>query len=297
MFKPKIVKDVPMALSGMRIEGSNLYGGVMDASQNNIAANMASYTAPNAPAKTMAPGAGPQSTGGGVSGGQIAGAFGSAVTGVTQIAGHIKEAGVDRNWLLNEDDDRAAYGARPSVGRTVGKSAMSGAAAGAAIGSVFPGIGTVVGGVVGGAVGAVAGWIGGARKRKEYDRDMLARQQAKINRRQTNSNQLFLTETYEDGGTIDADYEDVTDYAPSHAVVLGGKLHSQGGNPIIDTETGEKVYETEKGEILFTEQQTQDIEARIAQFDSTQDQKHLLFLGRIVKDILDKETVDNSNKK
>lgn len=299
MFKPKVIKDeekVPMAFSGMRIEGSNLYSGVMDSSQNNIAANMASYTAPNAPARTVATGAGSQAGRQGISGGQVAGALGSAIGGVTEIANTIKGAEVNRDWLINEDDDKAAYGARPNVGKTVGKSALSGAAAGAAIGSVIPGIGTVIGGVVGGVVGAAAGWIGGTNKRKKYERDLAQRTAAKSYRQQQLSNQLFLTETFEDGGTIDADYEDVTDSAPSQAVILGGALHSQGGNPIVDSETGEKLYETERGEILFTEEQTKAIEDRIAQFDSSQDQKHLLFLGKIVKDILDKDTKDNTKK-
>lgn len=295
MTKTEEKKPVQMAFSGLRVQGSDLYSGVLDSSQNNIASSMASYNSPSAPAKTFAGGSGGR-TGGGISGGQIAGAAGAAVNGVTEIAGHIKAAEVNRDWLIAQDDDRVAYGAAPKVGRTVGKSALSGAAAGAAVGSVFPGIGTVIGGAVGAVVGAAAGWIGGKRKERKYKRDMLARQKAVNDRRNTLSREWFLTETYEDGGVIDIEHEEVPWSADSHAVVLGGSLHSQGGNPIVDAVTGEKLYETEKGEILFTESQTKSIEDRINAFHQSGDERHLLFLGQIVKEIILTSTKDNSGK-
>ncbi len=278
MIYPVQKKKVPKAYSGMNLE--NYRGGAAASSDVGAATKGMDFSSSfgNKPAVK------------GVSGGGAMQAAGAAIQGVTEISGHIKAAGVDRQWLLAEDSDQKAYGAKPNVGKTVGKSALSGAAAGATIGSVVPGIGTAIGAVVGGAAGAVVGLVGGNKKKKKYYRDMRDRQLAVNQRRNEAANRTFLQPTFAQGGEIDAAGGDDNDFA----VVLGGNLHKDGGNAIIDAKTGEKKFETEKSEILFSGTQSATIDSHITKFDSTGDEYCLVELGKSVRSIIKNKTKDNS---
>lgn len=49
-------------------------------------------------------------------------------------------------------------------------------------------------------------------------------------------------------------------FARGGSILLGGKSHARGGNPIVDTKTGQVVAETEKGELLYERKATEGIE-------------------------------------
>ena len=82
----------------------------------------------------------------------------------------------------NKELDRVK---KENTGNTL-KAVGSGAALGAAAGSVIPGLGTAVGAVVGAGVGLITGLFGGASRKRRY-REMLAKQNAKINALQDSS--------------------------------------------------------------------------------------------------------------
>ena len=100
--------------------------------------------------------------------------------------------------------------------------------------------------------------------------------------------------TFSQGGDLPEGAPDVS--IDGNAVVLGGEHHKDGGNSVIDAESGEKIAETEREELLLTKQQTQGLESHIAMYDKTNDVSHLLEIGKSMKQIVDKQMVDNSGK-
>lgn len=82
----------------------------------------------------------------------------------------------------NKELDRVK---KENTGNTL-KATGSGAALGAAAGSIIPGLGTAAGAVIGGAIGLFTGLFGGASRKRKY-REMLAKQNAKINALQDSS--------------------------------------------------------------------------------------------------------------
>ena len=82
----------------------------------------------------------------------------------------------------NKELDRVK---KENTGNTL-KTVGSGAALGAAAGSIIPGLGTAAGAVIGGAIGLFTGLFGGASRKRRY-REMLAKQNAKINALQDSS--------------------------------------------------------------------------------------------------------------
>jgi len=78
------------------------------------------------------------------------------------------------------------------------------------------------------------------------------------------------------------------------SVILGGQRHHEGnpvhgkGNPGIDPSTGEKQFETEKGELLLNIQQTEMLNQAVSQGDS-------YGIGVVMAEILS-NTIDNSGE-
>ncbi len=138
----------------------------------------------------------------------------------------------------------------------------------------------------------VGGLLRAKRNSKEQERMERLKEAKDTQEASLKSNQKFTKLTYAEGGTIPGQ----TDYAKGEAVVLGGKTHEEGGNALIDEETGEKVAETEREELLFSADQTQKIENHISMYDKTSDQKYLIELGRCVQKIILTDTVDHSKQ-
>lgn len=142
----------------------------------------------------------------------------------------------------------------------------------------------------------VLGSFAKSRRMKEEKRKLQEKKEnAALNRLTAESNAVSNTLTYEDGGEIpDIDLNDQA--VQDRAVVLGGSLHEDGGNPIIDANTGEKIAETETEELLLTKEQTDNIERHVAMYDNTMDKEHLLEIGKIIKNIVENEMIDYSGK-
>jgi hypothetical protein len=82
--------------------------------------------------------------------------------------------------------------------------------------------------------------------------------------------------------------------AEGKAVVLGGSLHEDGGNPVTD-KTGKVIVETEREELLLDDAHTTTLDKHIEAYDRTSDDSHHLKLGKLVKELID-NSVDNSGK-
>lgn len=205
-----------------------------------------------------------------------------------QLAGGlIKKAGTkDLGYGVSDTSGAASF-----LGSTV-----SGAAKGLEMGSSFGLPGAIVGTAVGAGIGQITGAIDAIKNdsesafRKRDAREM----EAVVSRNQEGTsayNELEQKQVMKDGGEI-PDGEDQPQ--KEEAVILGGKRHKEGGNDIVD-ETGEKVAETEREEIIFTKEQTEMIERSISLIDSG-DKEQYVALGSYVKDIILNRTEDNSGK-
>jgi hypothetical protein len=117
----------------------------------------------------------------------------------------------------------------------------------------------------------------------------LAKESAEAQKR---SNSMFSKLTFEDGGSIPGNGTGSQD----KAVILSGKTHDDGGNPIVDAETGDVVAETEREELLLTKAQTEMIENHITLYNKTGDKEHFIHLGKIVAGIIRNETIDHTKK-
>jgi hypothetical protein len=274
-------KKVRKAYSGMDIDTTPLTQNAYQGAQTRVSASILDR-ASNAGGSSFASGLS-KSGGQGISGAGIANAAGALYQGYQGVSAAIKAEDVNRDALIRERDDKVAYGAKPNVGRATLKSAASGAAAGAAVGSVVPGVGTVIGGAVGAVGGAVAGFVGSKAKERKYKAAMRDRMKEMSRVRNVESGQEYLTPTYAAGGAIAAP----ENKSGEQAVVLGGNLHEEGGNPVVDLKTGEKVVETEREEMMFTGEQTKQIEDLIESFGKTQDEFELIKLGKLVQTIVE----------
>ncbi|UJP63996.1 hypothetical protein [Mongoliitalea daihaiensis] len=202
-------------------------------------------------------------------------------TGVGQAAGGVG------NILRNAGTRDIGFGvSHTSTGANIGASAMEWAGKGAQFGKFGLAAGALVGGVM--------GLIGSRNsKRKAYaERDSRELQAIEAGNADSRSvyNQLEAN-MMEDGGQLPPSEDE---QGEEQAVILGGKRHSEGGNDVID-ESGEKVAETEREEIIFTKEQTELIETlcgEIKQGDETAYER----LGSYIKDIILNRTKDNSGK-
>lgn len=140
-----------------------------------------------------------------------------------------------------------------------------------------------------------AGIVKGKRKADEAQKLNQQLQIAEGNQVQKESNETYGQLSYKDGGEL-LDREPDRDDVQDQAVVLGGESHANGGNAVVDADTGEKVAETEKEELLFTKEQTESIEKQIALYVQTKDQTYLVKLGEIVQDIVRNQMKDYSGK-
>jgi hypothetical protein len=128
----------------------------------------------------------------------------------------------------------------------------------------------------------------GKRQTKEFEKEKRRQENLATNSLNAQSNSAFGTLTFEKGGSIPG--------VQDQAVVLGGEMHEDGGNAVLDARTGEKVAETEREELLFTKAQTESIEKHIAAFEKTSDVSHLLALGKMIQDIVNNNMIDYSGK-
>lgn len=201
--------------------------------------------------------------------------------------GLIKKVGTkDLGYGVSDTAGAASY-----LGSTV-----SGIGKGVEMGSAFGAPGIVIGAIGGAAVGSITGAVDAIKN----DKDSAFRKRDSLEMGavtdQNNAgvsayNQLEQKQVMADGGEV----PEGEDQAPNDkAVILGGKLHKDGGNDIID-ETGQKVAETEREEILFTKEQTEQIERSIAMIASGNEEEYEN-LGSYVKEVILNRTEDNSGK-
>jgi hypothetical protein len=119
-------------------------------------------------------------------------------------------------------------------------------------------------------------------EKEEAEREMVE------NRKKSNA--MFSKLTYEDGGEL----PDTGNTSSDESVILSGKSHEEGGNPILDDD-GNMVAETEKEELIVSLNDTKDIEYLIENYKSIGDDKYLIAIGKKMKSVISK-TKDFSKK-
>jgi hypothetical protein len=160
-------------------------------------------------------------------------------------------------------------------------------AAGAKIGGPM---GLAIGAGVGMTAGMVSGFVNGKKDKAEaeslFKTNMSGalNKQAKESRANYGSLGSYKSRSYSNGGSI----------ADGKAVIMGGKLHKDGGNPIVNAEDGQKIAETEREELLLTSEQTDLVDEYVLKFENEKSNTILEQLGRKFQNILLHETIDNS---
>lgn len=277
---------------GGGLSGSGLYGDSLSGAQARGAAsitdraNNSSGTASFSRGLSQASNGNERQRGAGINGGNVSG----IVNGTIGLIDAYNSEKVDRDSVVYNKNDKQVYGGGPNVGRAALKGAGSGAALGASVGSFFPGAGTAIGGAVGAVAGAAVGFFGAKSAQRKYKQAVKDREKEMTRVQNIDSNAQYLTQTFAAGGAIAAPESK----SGENAVVLGGNLHEDGGNPVVDGKTGEKVLETEREELMFTSEQTKEIESLIGKFESGNDELDLIRLGQYVKTIVDTQMTDNS---
>lgn len=196
------------------------------------------------------------------------------------------------NLVSNIGKKKLGYGIEhQGVGASAAGVGLKGAGAGYEIGKNF--------GPMGAAIGAGAGLIGGAtvglikgNKLKEEAEDKFTQLQgnaitdvSRQSRKKYGTLQRYKGRVYEEGGRI-----------PSMSVILGGKLHKDGGNAIVFKKDNKKVAETEMEELLLSHAHTKEIDGLIGKYDKTNLNISLEKLGKSIQRILLNETKDNSGR-
>lgn len=183
------------------------------------------------------------------------------------------------------------------VGANTAGTALQGAGTGAKIGSMLGPKGAVIGAGLGLTAGAVGGLITGKKDKLEAENEFRQRQGEAIGDVSRRSRKKYGTlqgyqgsQYFKSGGKLLQGKEG----DGSKSVILGGKLHKDGGNDIVKADTKEKIAETEREELLLSFGHTQEVEKLMAKYDETKLDTVLEKLGKTVQRILLNETTDNS---
>lgn len=222
--------------------------------------------------------------------------------GLSTAAPAIGSLGTLAGGLIKKAGTRdLGYGVKDTSGvASVLGSSVSGAARGAELGGSFGPAGLLIGGLAGAAVGGLTGAFDALKNDRESafrKRDALEMQAVTDRNNEGVSfyNSLEEKQLMQQGGELPAKGgEKKAPEAREEAVVLGGKFHREGGNDILDS-SGAKVAETEREELLFTGEQTEQIERSIAIIDAGNGQEYL-HLGSYVRELILNRTRDESGK-
>jgi hypothetical protein len=177
------------------------------------------------------------------------------------------------------------------VGSATAGSAIDMGSKGLKIGSKFGAPGAIIGAGVGIVAGGVTGFVNGKQAKEKALSQFKTNMSGELNKqaKQSRINYAGLAgykaTSYKNGGPIDVSKK---------AVIMGGNLHKDGGNPIVNTDSGEKIAETEREELLLTSTQTSEIEDFIRVYENKKLNNTLENLGKRFQEIILNETIDNS---
>ena len=177
------------------------------------------------------------------------------------------------------------------VGAATAGGALKGAGTGYQFGKMLGPQGAVAGAAIGAAVGATSSFINAKDEKKKalsqfkINLSDAINTEAKKSRADYAGIGSYKAQSYEKGGKIDP---------TGKAVIMGGKLHKDGGNPIVRIDTGQKIAETEREELLLTSAQTEELEVLMKAYESKKLETQLVNLGKRIQEIIMNETIDNS---
>jgi hypothetical protein len=162
------------------------------------------------------------------------------------------------------------------------------------------------------APGILAGALGidfGMSRKDKAMQEMLKKKDALANKEYLKNNTAYNAKyglakkgmKFQEGGKLES-------FNTNNNVILKGVLHSQKndlgdkGIPVMDCSTGscEKVAEIEKEELVFIKDVTRQIDSYVMKYNRTKDKETrnqiATQLGQFVKQQLDKNTIDNTEK-
>jgi hypothetical protein len=169
------------------------------------------------------------------------------------------------------------------VGAATAGGALSGAAMGFQVGKNFGVPGAIIGTGVGLVTGGAKGLINAKEEKKKALSQVKINMSDSINSASKNSKNQYASL----GGFKHASYAQGGKFMnEDKAVIMGGKRHKDGGNPIVFAENGEKIAETEREELLLTYKQTSELESMIEKFDSSKSESVMVSLGKRIQEIL-----------
>lgn len=202
--------------------------------------------------------------------------------------------------ISNIGKKNIGYGvSHKGVGASTAGSAIKTAGIGMEIGSKFGGFGGVIGAGAGLVAGTAIGLINAKKDKIEAYGEFRQRQGEAITDASRTSKKKYGTlqgytgtALYKRGGKVDG--AETLGSKGNLSVILGGKLHKDGGNDIVKASNKEKIAETEREELLLSFEHTKRIEKIIEKFDKNNLEANMIELGREIKKILLNETIDNS---
>lgn len=250
-----------------------------------------------------------------------AGAIGGSLGSVANLAGDLVSSfakpGKTNTWGITEQNYKANTAA--DTLKTAGSWASTGATLGMAAGPV----GALVGGLVGGAAGGIMGLLKAKKKvetdKKEYkdstqmayedyNQKANAQQYAalakcgaklhvmkKIKSSKTNAVSWHGRKFKKSGGKLDKVGE--------VNIIPSGTLHKEKNNlgnkdkglPIID-ESGKKIFEVEREELILRLKTTKDVESLVDKYKKSNNGRHLIDLGKLLTKEITTNTHDFSGK-
>jgi hypothetical protein len=249
----------------------------------------------------------------------ITGIAGLGLTGAGSLVEAFKKDAPLNTWGIAQ---QTAKGKKSDVTSSALKGAGTGLATGASIGSLIGPWGTVIGGVVGGVAGGVIGLLKAKKKIKADDKQYLdSTQQAYESYTQKANAQQYAAMGMHGAKLavmtkIKDSKRDALSYK-SRKFKVGGKLNKVGevnvipagtlhkennnlgqkdkGIPIID-ETGKKVFEVEREELILRLKTTKAVEDMVSKYKKSNNSQHLVALGKLLSKEIMTNTHDLSGK-
>lgn len=211
--------------------------------------------------------------------------------GLNGTASGLINQGIEMAFGPSVRTDKRGFQTAASKGTFATKGVLQGAATGAQFG--------VPGAIVGGVLGGVKGLFEGKAAQHKADRtnDMLTEQYSNQLIAQGNSvfqNNLSKKSNslYRSGGRM---YPSKTRMFSEGGVIMGGELHENFGNPVVDAK-GNTIAETEREELILGSKESELINRFIDLIDQNPSEMNYAQLGQLfVQDILPNLS-DNSGK-
>lgn len=214
---------------------------------------------------------------------------------LTAGASGILSSGINMAFGDKVTTDERGFQRTKSIGNFAARKGLDWAAKGAQMGGIWGAVG-----------GAVAGSVAGAFEGKKAKQNALSANNFLVRK---NSNELIsqgnsifhqniakqTNQVYRKGGGFYPKSRNASVMFRSGGTILGGNLHEDGGNPVID-DSGKTVAETEREELVLGIRETEILNRLVELVDSDGSDFNFAQLGQMFKENILPGIKDNSGK-